>query len=42
MTPENKKLNMHGTNCSHVDNRNPECYAQLYPILKQYLEITTV
>ena len=34
---ENKKLYMHETNCSHVDHRNPECYAQLYTILKQYL-----
>ena len=34
---ENNKLNTYETNCSHVDHRNPECYAELYPILKIYL-----
>lgn len=34
---ENDKLNIYETNCSHVNHRNPECFAQLYPILQKYL-----
>ena len=34
---ENSKLKAYETNCSHVDHRNPVCFPQLYPILKQYL-----
>ena len=34
---ENGKLKAYETNCSHVDHRNPVCFPQLYPILKQYL-----
>jgi palmitoyl-protein thioesterase len=34
---ENGKLKTYETNCSHVNHRNPECFAQLYPILKKYL-----
>jgi len=31
------KLHTFETNCSHVDHRNPACFDQLYPILKQFL-----
>ena len=34
---EQNKLHMYETNCSHVDHRNPACYAQLEPILAKYL-----
>lgn len=34
---ENGRLKTYQTNCSHVDHRNPVCFLQLYPILKQYL-----
>jgi palmitoyl-protein thioesterase len=31
------KLHTFETNCSHVDHRNPVCFEQMYPILKQFL-----
>ena len=34
---EQNRLHMYKTNCSHVDHRNPECYAQLKPIFQQFL-----
>jgi palmitoyl-protein thioesterase len=30
-------LHTYETNCTHVDHRNPICFAQLYTILKQFL-----
>ena len=33
----NARLHMYKTNCSHVDHRNPECFGQLYEILKYYI-----
>lgn len=34
---ESGKLHVHETNCSHVDHRNPECYSQIYNILRNYI-----
>lgn len=34
---EQNRLHLYETNCSHVDHRNPACYAQLHPILAKYL-----
>jgi len=34
---DEERLHIHETNCSHVDHRNPECFEQLYNILKYYL-----
>jgi palmitoyl-protein thioesterase len=31
------RLHMYKTNCSHVEHRNPACYAQLKPIFEQFL-----
>ena len=31
------RLHIYKTNCSHVDHRNPECFDQLYEILKFYI-----
>jgi len=31
------RLHIYETNCSHVDHRNPECYSQVYAILKNYI-----
>jgi len=31
------RLHMYETNCSHVDHRNPVCFAQLYDILQCFL-----
>ena len=34
---EQNRLHLYETNCSHVDHRNPACYAQIEPILSKYL-----
>ena len=34
---ERDRLHIFQTNCSHVDHRNPVCYAQLQAILKNYI-----
>lgn len=34
---DNTRLHTYETNCSHVDHRNPECFEQLYEILKYYI-----
>lgn len=34
---EQNRLHMYKTNCSHVEHRNPACYAQLKPIFEQFL-----
>jgi palmitoyl-protein thioesterase len=34
---DNERLHIYETNCSHVDHRNPECFNQLYGILKYYI-----
>jgi len=31
------RMHIYKTNCSHVDHRNPECFDQLYEILKFYI-----
>jgi palmitoyl-protein thioesterase len=32
------RLHIYETNCTHVDHRNSVCFAQLYPILKNFLQ----
>ena len=34
---DKERLHIYETNCSHVDHRNPECFNQLYDILKYYI-----
>ena len=34
---DNERLHIYETNCSHIDHRNPECFKQLYEILKYYI-----
>lgn len=34
---ENGRLHSHATNCSHVDHRNPQCFAQLAVIFNRFL-----
>ncbi len=34
---EHDRLRIFQTNCSHVDHRNPVCYAQLHAILQNYI-----
>jgi palmitoyl-protein thioesterase len=34
---DNERLHIYETNCSHVEHRNPECFNQLYGILKYYI-----
>jgi len=34
---DEERLHIYETNCSHVDHRNPECFDQLYGILKYYI-----
>lgn len=34
---DKERLHIYETNCSHVDHRNPECFNQLYGILKYYI-----
>ena len=34
---EQQRLHIRATNCSHVDHRNPNCYSQIYNILKDFI-----